>query len=230
MHKKILLIDDDKQMLEVMRRYLENHDFSVVFTNNGSEALLLAKESKPDIIVTDVEMPGLNGLELCKSLKSLKDRRHIPIIIISGNKTDDEDIVSGYDIGADDYLIKPFSFPVLAAKITAVLRRYATYNKATSSKINKMGIEIDPEARTARIDGKAISLTRKEFDLLTLLVEKQGHILSIPYMLETVWGYDPAQYNDPHTVEVHVSALRKKLGTKAGAHIINVTGHGYKFE
>ncbi|MDD2806800.1 MAG: response regulator transcription factor, partial [Elusimicrobiales bacterium] len=167
---------------------------------------------------------------LCKAVKSLKDGRPVPIIIISGQKTEEEDIVSGYDKGADDYLTKPFSFPVLTAKIQAVLRRYAASEKDAAARINKMGLVIDPAARTARLENRAVPLTRKEFDLLTLLLEKQGRILSIPYMLETVWDYDTANYNDPHTVEVHISSLRKKLGRKVASHIVSVTGHGYKFE
>jgi len=230
MSKKVLLVDDDRQLLDVTRRYLENHDFTVVFTNNGSEALMLARESRPDIIVTDVDMPGLDGFELCKAVKSMKTDAPVPVIIISGQKTDEEDIVSGYDKGADDYLTKPFSFPVLAAKIHAVLRRYAASEKTNAARINKMGLIIDPCARTARLENKDVPLTRKEFDLLTLLLEKQGRILSVPYMLETVWDYDLANYNDPHTVEVHISSLRKKLGRKVAAHIVSVTGHGYKFE
>lgn len=230
MSKKVLLIDDDRQLLEVMRRYLENLDFTVVFTDNGSEALMLARESRPDVIVTDVDMPGLDGLELCKAVKSGKGLPPIPVIIISGSKTDEDDIISGYDTGADDYLTKPFSFPVLAAKINAVLRRYTAYDKDHSARISKLGLMIDPAARTAHLENKAVNLTRKEFDLLTLFLEKQGRVLSVPYMLETVWGYDVADYNDPHTVEVHVSSLRKKLGKKLASHILSVTGHGYKFE
>lgn len=230
MAKKVLLIDDDRAMLQVMRRYLENLDFTVVFTDNGSEALMLARDSRPDVIVTDVDMPGLDGLELCKAVKSAKGTPPIPVIIISGRKTEDEDIVSGYDKGADDYLTKPFSFPILAAKINAVLRRYTAYDKDNSARISKLGLVIDPAARTARLENKAVTLTRKEFDLLTLFLEKQGRVLSVPYMLETVWGYDPANYNDPHTVEVHISSLRKKLGRRVAAHLVSVTGHGYKFE
>ncbi|MFA6433862.1 MAG: response regulator transcription factor [Elusimicrobiales bacterium] len=229
MAKKVLLIDDDRQMLEVMRRYLENLGFTVVFTDNGSEALMLARESRPDVIVTDVDMPGLTGLELCKAVKNDK-AAPIPVIIISGSKTGEDEIVSGYDMGADDYLIKPFSFPVLAAKINAVMRRYTACGKNNSAGINKLGLMIDPAARSARLENKTVNLTRKEFDLLTLLLEKRGRVLSVPYMLETVWSYDPASYNDPHTVEVHISSLRKKLGRKIAAHIVSVTGHGYKFE
>ena len=230
MPKKILLVDDDRKLLELTRYYLENHDFSVIFTDNGSEALLLAHDSQPDLIVTDVEMPGLDGFTLCKAVKASDDTAMIPVIIISGNKIKDTDIVSGYDRGADDYLTKPFAFSVLAAKIRAVLRRYSANSGPAARKIKEQGVELDPAARTVKISGKPSSLTRKEFDLLTLLLEKKGRVLSVPYILETVWGYDVATYNNPHTVETHVSSLRKKLGAKLAVRILSVTGYGYRFE
>jgi two-component system alkaline phosphatase synthesis response regulator PhoP len=226
--RKILLVEDDRQMLEVMRRYLENHDFSVIFTDNGSEAMMMAKDSRPDVVVADAGLPGLDGFALCKSLKSSPDTAATPVIIISGGRTEDEDIVEGYGKGADDYLTKPFAYQVLAAKINAVLRRYSGAPEA--GLIREKGVELDPGARTARVGGKPVQLTRKEFDLLTLLLEKKGRVLGVPYLLETVWGYDMANYDNPHTVETHVSSLRKKLGVKLGARIHSVTGHGYKFE
>ena len=124
MPKKILLVEDDRKMLDVMRRYLENRGFSVVFTDNGSEALMFARDSKPDLVVADVGLPGLDGFGLCKAIKCSAETASLPVIIISGGKTEESDIVAGYDKGADDYLTKPFAFSVLAAKINAVLRRY----------------------------------------------------------------------------------------------------------
>jgi len=230
MPKKILLVDDDRKLLEAMRYYLENHDFSVVFTDNGSEALLLARDSKPDLVVTDVEMPGLDGFALCKAIKASGGAAAVPVIIISGGKTEDTDIVAGYDRGADDYLTKPFSFSVLVVKINAVLRRYSANSGPAAKKTKEQGLVLDPAARTVKISGKPAALTRKEFDLLTLLIEKKGRVLSVSYMLETVWGYDIMNYNNPHTVESHISSLRKKLGAKVAARILNVTGYGYKFE
>ena len=230
MPKKILLVDDERQILEVLRYYLENHGFSVIFTDSSSEALLLARESRPDLVLTDAEMPGLDGFELCKAVKSLTDRPPVPVIIMSGKKTGDSDILAGYGEGADDYLLKPLSFPVLAAKIHAVLRRYTACAQENYDRFGRLGMVIDPAARTVRADGQPVPLTRKEFDLLTLLLEKENRVLSVPYILETVWGYDTASYNDPHTVEVHIYSLRKKLGPAIAAHIVSVMGHGYKFE
>lgn len=230
MAKKILVVDDDRRLLEVTRCYLENHEFSVIFTDNGSEALLLARDSKPDLILTDVDMPGLDGFSLCRAIKASGDTAAIPVIIVSGNKIKDTDVVSGYDRGADDYIVKPFAFPVLMAKINAVLRRYSVGSGIAASKIREAGLELNPAARTVKLGGKPAALTRKEFDLLALLIEKKGRILSVPYMLETIWDYDVTAYDNPHTVETHISSLRRKLGKKLAARLVNVIGYGYKFE
>jgi DNA-binding response OmpR family regulator len=225
---KILVVEDDRQMLDVIRQYLESRDFRVIFTDNGSEGLIMAKDSKPDLAVLDANLPGLDGFSLCRALKSSPETAHMPVILISGDRIDDEDIVEGYDRGADDYLAKPFDFQVLTAKINAVLRRYGATR--TSAVLREKGLELDPEGRTVKLGGKPVQLTRKEFDLLTLLLEKKGRVLGVPYLLETVWGYDMATYDKPHTVETHVSSLRRKLGEKLAERIQSVTGHGYKFE
>jgi DNA-binding response OmpR family regulator len=225
---KILLIDDDKDMLKAMRKYLKTQNYNVLFTNNASEGLMIARESLPDIVITDAEMPDINGFSLCKIIKSEEALTNMPVIIISGQKINEEDIIEGYEKGADDYLLKPFSFNILLLKIQAVLRRHTIFTQ-TPKITEKFGMEINPSQRTLKIDGTIVNLTRKEFDLLTLLISKENHILSIPYLLETIWGYDPAQYNDPHTVEVHISRLRKKLNPAVSSRINSVTGHGYKF-
>lgn len=213
----------------MVRKYLTSIGFSVVVTDNGSEGLMLVRESRPDLIIVDSDMPGLDGHAVCRVLKKEAATQSIPVMIMSGARISDTDVLSGFSGGADDYVMKPFSLPVFAARIEAVLRRYKTSDKMETT-LKKAGIELDPAGRTVKIAGKAISLTRKEFDLLAALLEKSGRALSVPYLLETVWGYDPADYNDPGTVEVHISHLRKKLGPKHAKLITNLTGHGYKFE
>lgn len=229
MPAKILVVDDDESIRSLVRKHLTAEGYSVVMTDNGSDALLLVRDSKPDLILTDAEMPGLDGLAICRVLKKEALTRGIPVIIMSGARIADKDVLAGFEGGADDYVSKPFSLAVLSARLQAVLRRYETSAKM-EEKLRKQGIELDPAGRTVKVGGKAVSLTRKEFDLLATLLAKAGRLLSIPYLLETVWGYDPADYNDPGTVEVHVSHLRKKLGPKAGKRIVSVVGHGYKFE
>lgn len=229
MPRKILVVDDDRAILALVRKHLSSIGFSVVVTDNGSEGLMLVRDSHPDLILVDAEMPGLDGHAVCRVLKKEAATQSIPVIIMSGARISDPDVLSGFSSGADDYIMKPFSLLVLAARLEAVLRRYKT-SALSGTKLKKSGIELDPAGRTVKVAGKPVALTRKEFDLLTALLERSGKVLSIPYLLETVWGYDPADYNDPGTVEVHVFHLRKKLGPKLGKRIVNLTGHGYKFD
>ena len=228
MPAKILVVDDDAAVREVVRKYMSANGLSVVHTDNGSEALLLVRESRPDVILVDVEMPGLDGNALCRMVKTEGPTRGIPVIIMSGSRIEEKDLLAGFAGGADDYVTKPFSLPVLLARVQAVLRRYEAGTK-NEAKLKKAGIELDPAGRTVKINGKSAPLTRKEFDLLATLISKPGRTLSVTYLLETVWGYDPADYNDPGTVEVHVSHLRKKLGAGVAKHIVTVAGCGYKF-
>jgi len=226
---KVLVVDDDPSILSVLRRYLSANGLSVVHTDNGSEALLLLREAKPDIVLLDAAMPGLDGMSLCRMIKKEAQTRALPVVMMSGARVGDSDVVSGFEGGAEDYIAKPFSLPVLLARLRAVLRRCSADGRGADGALKLGGVKLDPEGRTASVSGKPLSLTRKEFDLLAALLAKPGRVLPVPYLLETVWGYDPADYNDPATVEVHVCHLRRKLG-KAARHIVNVPGHGYKFE
>ena len=229
MKAKVLVIDDDAKLVEVVRRHLTANSFAVVGAANGDDGILFARESRPDIVLTDVQMPGLDGQALCRILRKEPRLPPVPVIIMSGAMISDKDVLAGFEGGADDYIIKPFSLPVMQARIEAVLRRYSTVSEGAAS-LKRCGIELDPAGRTVKVRGRLVALTRKEFDLLTVLISKAGRVLNILFLLETVWGYDPADYNDPGTVEVHVSHLRKKLGPALAKRIVNVPGHGYKFE
>ncbi|MEI7527557.1 MAG: response regulator transcription factor [Elusimicrobiota bacterium] len=228
MAMKVMAVDDDRSILEIVQRYMTANGIPCVVTDNGSEALLLARESRPDIVLVDAEMPGLDGHAVCRILKKEAATQALPVIIMSGARITEKDILEGFSGGADDYVIKPFSLPVLLARMQAVLRRYQNSTQA-EAKLKRFGMELDPGGRTVKVDGKGMSLTRKEFDLLTALVSNPGRVLSLTGLLEAVWGYNTADYNNPHTVEVHISNLRKKTGTFA-KRITAVPGHGYKFE
>lgn len=229
MPSKILVVDDDRAILKLLKQYLSANGAAVIITDNGSEALLLIKDSRPDIVLCDSQMPGLDGHALCRAIKREAQTASIPVVLMSGERMGDKDVVSGLEGGADDYILKPFTMSVVLARLKAVLRRYEG-SKPAAAAAAKSGIELDAEGRTVKVGGKPVSLTGKEFDLLAILLSKSGRLLSVTYLLETVWGYDPANYNDPGTVEVHVSHLRKKLGPRHARHIVNVPGHGYKFE
>jgi len=229
MSHKILVVDDDPEILKMIRRFLESRSYQVITADNGAEALTALRDGSPDIVLSDAKMPVLDGHTLCRLIRKETTEHSIPLILMSGAWIEESNILAGFEGGADDYLMKPLSLPVLAARLEAVIRRYA--NAAKSGKmLRKSGLELDPEGRSVSVNGKKVQLTRKEFDLLVQLVSKAGRMLSVPFLLETVWGYDPSDYNDPGTVETHISHLRKKLGREIGSRIINSTGHGYKFE
>lgn len=229
MPEKILVVDDEPGMLGVLRRYLDQHDYFTVAADNASDALMLARETRPALILSDADMPGLDGPGLCRMVKGDARLRGTPFLIMSGQRVNEAEILSGYDGGADDYLLKPFSLPVMLAKIKAAIRN-SRGRLAPAHGLPALGLQLDRDGRTASVKGRVLRLTRKEFDLLDLLVSKAGRVLSVAFLLENVWGYDVASYNDPHTVEVHVSQLRRKLGPQTAARLVTVTGYGYKFE
>jgi len=229
MPSKILVVDDDRAILGLVKKFLAASGMTVMIADNGSEALLLVKDSKPDLILCDAAMPGLDGHSLCRRIKQEADTHSIPVILMSGERVDDKSVLKGFEGGADDYLMKPFSLPILLARLQAVLRRYEAVEEKENV-LRKFGLELDAAGRTVKVGKSPVALTRKEFDLLAVLVQKSGRVLSIPYLLETVWGYDPADYNDPGTVEVHVYHLRKKLGASLAKRIVNMPGLGYKFD
>ena len=228
MKERALIVDDDAELLAILKKYLENHGLETISAANGAEALAAAPAGKPDIIITDVEMPRMDGLTLCRRVKDNKVLADIPVIIMTGKKVTEADHVAGYGCGADDYVVKPFSYPVLLAKVKAMLRR-AQRGKKKADVLKAGELEMDLEGRTIRLKAKPVKLTSKEFDLLQTLVSKPGKVLSLNSLLEAVWGYNTADYNDPHTVEVHVSNLRRKIGS-FGKRIKAVPGHGYKFD
>lgn len=229
MPEKILVVEDDAATRKLIARSLAEAGYAAVVTDSGSEALILIRESKPALVLLDIGLPGLDGLAVCRLLRKDTATRQIPIVIMSGSLIKERDVIEGFEEGADDYLVKPLSLPVLLARMRAVLRRYRTAVEV-EVKHKKAGIELDPAGRTVKVHGVPVVLTRKEFDLLALLIEKPGRVHSVNYLLESIWGYDPADYNNPGTVEVHISHLRKKLGPKIGKRIANVLGHGYKFD
>jgi DNA-binding response OmpR family regulator len=229
MRHKILVVDDEAENRSFLKGILEREGFSVAAAQEAREALASAGESSPDLILSDVAMPGMTGVELCRRLKADARTARIPVILMSGAHKDEKDQAEGIDQGADDYLLKPFTPRLMLAKINGVLRRFAAPDEFRDV-LKDMGLTLDVQARTVKSGKKRLALTRKEFDLLTTFLRKRGRVLSHMFLLETVWGYDPAVYNDPHTVESHISSLRRKLGPKVSKLIVNVPGVGYRFE
>lgn len=229
MAHKILVVDDDADSRESLGLLLQKDGYKVVLEDRADQALAAAAGLRPDVVLTDVCMPYMTGVALCRQLKADKRTASVAVILLSGRRREDTEQAEGLEAGADDYLLKPFSSSLLLAKLRAVLRR-SRPSLAGSGQIKIQDLTIDLDARRAACAGKPLLFTRKEFDLLAALVEKSGRVLACPFLLETIWGYDTAVYKDPHTVEVHISSLRRKLGPKLAKRIVTVAGLGYRFD
>ncbi|MDD5655950.1 MAG: response regulator transcription factor [Elusimicrobia bacterium] len=226
---KILIVDDDADLCSMLRVCFKNAGHSVFTAASGREALLAALDSRPDIVICDVVIPDMNGFELCRRLRAQPKTAGVALVLMSGTSQAERDQLEGFSLGADDYVLKPCPPAVLLAKVEAVMRRYAA--AAELSEVLKAdGIKLDVQARIVTCGGRRVALTRKEFDLLALLLRKRGRVLAPAFLLEAVWGHDLADYNDPHTVTVHLSSLRQKLGTRFGRRIVTVPGSGYRYD
>jgi len=226
MKKKILVVDDDPGVVELLKEILIAQNFRVISAENGDEAIKKVREEKPDFILLDVVLPGLSGFEVCRILKQDKMTHSIPIMMLSGKAIETEDKVNGFEAGADDYLTKPFEPKELLARITALLRRYEV-SEDFEEVIEKGGISLDVARAMVRVKGKLVNLRPKEFDLLYLLMKKSGRVLNRSYLLESIWGYE--YFGATRTVDVHIRRLREKLGKEVAGKIKTVEGKGYMF-
>lgn len=229
MNPCILIVEDDNRLRKFFTKTLEGEKYRVITTSSAEEAFTCVRETRADIVLSDVVMKGMDGMTLCRELRSRPETAHLPVILISGSRIEDDDQVEGLGAGADDYLFKPVSGKVLIAKIQSVLRRYKAPRDLAET-LKAHGLTLDVQARVAMYRGQTIALTRKEFDLLTAFLRKPGQVLTNDYLLEWVWGVDPGIELDTRTLTVHVSSLRNKLGEPLGAKIANVPRLGYRFE
>ncbi|WZL74752.1 response regulator transcription factor [Clostridiaceae bacterium 35-E11] len=226
--KKILIVDDEQHIIELIQFNLESNGFDVITSENGEEGLALAEKEMPDVIVLDLMLPGMDGLEVCKHVRNNEKINRIPIIMLTA-KGEEMDRVLGLEIGADDYLTKPFSVRELLARIKAVLRRYEEIPKeVTILKVHD--IVIDTEKHEVTKNNKKLELTLKEFELLKILAKNRGKVLSRNFLLDEVWGYD--YYGETRTVDVHIRHLRKKIedNDRYPIYIETIRGIGYKMK
>jgi two-component system alkaline phosphatase synthesis response regulator PhoP len=224
---KILVVDDEEHIVELIKFNLEKNGYKVVTAFNGNDALKLAKDEKPDLIVLDLMLPGIDGIEICKILKRDEDTEKIPIIMLTA-RGEETDKILGLELGADDYVTKPFSVKELIARIKAVLRRSSEVNKKQESIIKIRDIVIDTEKHEVTKNGKALELTLKEFEVLKILALNKGKVLSRDFLLDEVWGYD--YYGETRTVDVHIRHLRRKIedDDKDPKYIETIRGVGYR--
>ena len=218
---KILLVEDDKSIVENLTAFLAKEGFEVNAAKGQSSALSWLEKGTYDLVLLDVSLADGNGFAVCSEIKS---KWNTPVIFLTASG-DEYSVVAGFDVGADDYVSKPFSPKILVARVNALLRR--TSGLAMDQTVSAGGIEIDKAAHIVKIDGNPVDLSFKEFELLTYIMENQGIALSREKILNNVWNYD--YFGDARTIDTHVKKLRNKLGDK-GEYIRTIWGMGYKFE
>ncbi len=220
---KLLVVDDEAKIREVIREYSEFNGYEVDEAEDGMSAVGLVKLNDYDLIIMDIMMPKLDGFSACKEIKKIKD---IPIIMLSA-RGEEYDKLFGFELGIDDYVVKPFSPKELMARVNAVLARHGGKPQALSDVMKFGGLEINIPARSVTVDGKKADLTPKEYDLLFYMVENRNIALSRDKLLSDVWGYD--FFGDDRTVDTHIKNLRNNLGDYRD-YIVTLRGVGYKFE
>jgi two-component system, OmpR family, response regulator len=226
---KVLVVEDDPNLLETLGYNFRKEGYRVVTSSDGEQAVAAARQEKPDIIILDIMLPRMNGFEVCRIIRK---EMTVPILMLTA-KADETDKIVGLEIGADDYMTKPFSIKELLARVRAMLRRSrmgetTPANETTPIKIGNL--EIDTARHRASISGTALELSPKEFDLLAFLAKNKGLVFSREQLLEKVWGYDYA--GDSRTVDVHIRWLRQKIETDPAhpGYLLTVRGTGYKVE
>jgi DNA-binding response OmpR family regulator len=226
----ILIVEDERNLSNLIRRNLEEKGYRVLQVFDGPSALETATDAAPDLIILDIMLPGMDGLEVCRRLRQ---RSIVPILMLTA-RAQEIDRVLGLELGADDYLTKPFSMRELKARVRAILRRvemiHAASTPSSEQVVTVAGLRLDPASYEATLDGQVVELTPKEFALLYLLVRHPGRAFSRAYLLDEIWGYEAAAYD--RTVDTHVYRLRQKLGAESEVvrRIVAVRGIGYKFE
>lgn len=224
--ERILIIDDEMNIVELLKYNLESNGYKVLYALTGKEGLIYSIQNKPDLILLDIMLPEIDGFDICKEIKKNKDTENIPIIMLTA-KSEEFDKILGLELGADDYITKPFSIRELLARIKVVLRR--NYKEDKSEVINTGDLIIDFNKHEVIKKGVKIELTLKEFELLKLLVLNKGKVMTRDFLLDKIWGYE--YYGETRTVDVHVRHLRQKLedDDRNPDYIETVIGIGYKF-
>lgn len=221
--EKILLVDDEQDIIDLISYNLEKENYKVKATTNGRDAIEIAKEFQPDLILLDVMMPEMDGIETCVEMREVDSLKSTIIAFLTA-RGEDYSQIAGFDAGADDYIAKPIKPRVLLSRIQALLRRTRSAESSESGTVVG-GITIDKEKYLVMQDGKELNLPKKEFELLALLISKPGRVFTREVILNTVWGNDVVVGD--RTIDVHIRKLREKIGSKF---IKTIKGVGYKFE
>ena len=226
MDKKILIIDDDTNICEMLKIYMENEGYEVKTANDGAEGVNFFKMYEPDIVLLDIMLPKKDGWQVCREIREIAQK---PVIMITA-KGDVFDKVLGLELGADDFVVKPFDMKELSARVKAVLRRYQAHVNPTEDEVIKFeNIEISLQKYELKLNGKSVDIPPKELELLYFLASNYNHVFTRDQLLDKVWGFD--YLGDSRTVDVHVKRLREKLEGVSDKWVLKtVWGVGYKFE
>ncbi|MBI4375034.1 MAG: response regulator transcription factor [Elusimicrobia bacterium] len=226
LREKILVIEDEKDLVRLIRYNLEKEKFRVVSAGDAESGLVLARKAKPDLIILDIMLPKMDGLDF---LRNFRKESQVPVVLLTAKRSE-LDRILGLKLGADDYVVKPFSVGELHARVEALLRRSNGQVNVDGKKPVLVGaIEVDFERHEVKVKGKATSLTPKEFELLRLLIEAKGKVLSRDQLLERIWGHGKDMEIDTRTVDQHIARLRHKLKAEA-TRISTVTNFGYQIK
>jgi len=226
MASRVLIVEDERDIRDLVLFHLEREGFQVSSASSGEEALRQVRHASPDLVLLDLMLPAMGGLEVCRKLRQDPATVALPIVMLTA-KGDEVDRVLGLELGADDYIVKPFSPKELLARVRAVLRRAKPAPGAAA--IAMGALAIDPGTRTVTVQGAPLTLTHREFELLSALADAQGRVLSREFLLDRVWGYSRAGEIESRTVDVHVRRLRVKLGPE-GHRILTVKSVGYRLD
>ncbi|MEI4801905.1 response regulator transcription factor [Bacillus sp. FJAT-51639] len=224
MNKTVLLVEDERRLREIVSDYFRNEGFEVIEAEDGKQALELFADHTVDLIILDIMLPEIDGWSVCRRVRK---ESAVPIIMLTA-RSDEDDTLLGFELGADEYVTKPFSPKILVARAKTLLKRAdGAVGQAEENMLSLAGIDVNRLSRTVTVDGEEVILTHKEFELLVYLMENKGIVLSRQHLLDQLWGYD--YFGDDRTVDTHIKKLRNKLGDKA-THISTVIRVGYKFE
>ena len=226
MPSRVLIVEDEPDIRELVVHHLKREGYQVSAASSGEEALRQVQAAPPDLVILDLMMPAMNGLEVCRRLRQDPVTASLPIVMLTA-KGDEVDRVLGLEIGADDYIVKPFSPKELLARVRALLRRSRPAPGTAPLRLGALVMDLG--THTVSVGGDALALTPKEFDLLRALVEARGRVLSREFLLDRVWGYAHASEIESRTVDVHVRRLRVKLGPE-GRRILTVKSVGYRLD
>ncbi|HWG96944.1 MAG TPA: response regulator transcription factor [Nitrospira sp.] len=225
-HKKILIVEDEQDILQLVKHYLEKEGFRAITAMNGLDALKKVKEEKPALVVLDLMLPEIDGLEVCKRLRSVPDTAMLPILMLTA-KAEESDTIVGLELGADDYVTKPFSPKTLIARVKALLRRIERVPADGPNLYHYGALTMSLDRHEVSLGKQEVPLTAKEFGLLEHLLRHRGRVLTREVLLNAVWGYD--YYGTTRTVDVHIRRLKQKLPLLEEA-IVSVKSLGYKLK